>query len=171
MPGIVDALAEVGCTRCRPPATRTTSPPTPAPAPTYEEVDDPRVWAEVIRQWSTLHPEFTYLPRKFKIAVTASAKDRTAARTHDIGLSLRRERDGTLGFEVMVGGGLGRTPYIGKTVREHLPVARLLSIWRRSCGSTIATASATIRTRRGSRSWWPSWASRNSPARSRPNGR
>ncbi len=91
------------------------------------EIDDPRVWAEAIRQWSTLHPEFSYLPRKFKIAVTASAKDRTAARTHDIGLALRRGRDGTLGFEVMVGGGLGRTPYIGQTIREHLPVGRLLS--------------------------------------------
>jgi sulfite reductase (NADPH) hemoprotein beta-component len=94
---------------------------------TAEEIDDPRVWAEVIRQWSTLHPEFGYLPRKFKIAVTASAKDRTAARTHDIGLALRRGRDGALGFEVMVGGGLGRTPYIGPTIREHLPVGRLLS--------------------------------------------
>ena len=94
---------------------------------TAEEVDDPRVWAEVIRQWSTLHPEFSYLPRKFKIAVTASAKDRTAAKTHDIGLQLRRGRDGSLGFEVMVGGGLGRSPYIGQTIREHLPVGRLLS--------------------------------------------
>jgi len=94
---------------------------------TAEEVDDPRVWAEVIRQWSTLHPEFSFLPRKFKIAVTASAKDRTAAKTHDIGLQLRRGRDGSLGFEVMVGGGLGRTPYIGQTIREHLPVGRLLS--------------------------------------------
>jgi len=94
---------------------------------TAEEVDDPRVWAEVIRQWSTLHPEFSYLPRKFKIAVTASARDRTAAKTHDIGLQLRRDRDGSLGFEVMVGGGLGRTPYIGQTIREHLPVGRLLS--------------------------------------------
>jgi sulfite reductase (NADPH) hemoprotein beta-component len=94
---------------------------------TAEEVDDPRVWAEVIRQWSTLHPEFSFLPRKFKIAVTASAKDRTAAKTHDIGLQLRRGRDGSLGFEVMVGGGLGRTPYIGQTIREHLPVGRLRS--------------------------------------------
>src|ERR1700758_5014448 len=73
---------------------------------TAEEIDDPRVWAEVIRQWSTLHPEFSFLPRKFKIAVTASAKDRTAARTHDIGLAMRRGRDGSLGFEVMAGGGL-----------------------------------------------------------------
>ncbi len=94
---------------------------------TAEEADDPRVWCEAIRQWSTFHPEFTYLPRKFKIAVTASAKDRTAARAHDIGLKLRRGRDGTLGFEVMVGGGMGRTPYLGATIREHLPVASLLS--------------------------------------------
>jgi sulfite reductase (NADPH) hemoprotein beta-component len=99
----------------------------PRAGATAEEIDDPRVWAEVIRQWSTLHPEFTYLPRKFKIAVTASAKDRTAARTHDIGLALRRGRDGSLGFEVMVGGGMGRTPYIGPTIKEHLPVGRLLS--------------------------------------------
>ena len=128
MPDILDALAQVdlhamqtsgNCIR------NVTA--DPRAGATAEEVDDPRVWAEVIRQWSTLHPEFTYLPRKFKIAVTASAKDRTAARTHDIGLSLRRERDGTLGFEVMVGGGLGRTPYIGQTIREHLPVGRLLS--------------------------------------------
>ena len=128
MPDILDALAEVdlhaiqtsgNCIR------NVTA--DPRAGATAEEVDDPRVWAEVIRQWSTLHPEFTYLPRKFKIAVTASAKDRTAAKTHDIGLALRRERDGTLGFEVMVGGGLGRSPYIGKTVREHLPVDRLLS--------------------------------------------
>jgi sulfite reductase (NADPH) hemoprotein beta-component len=94
---------------------------------TAEEVDDPRVWSEAIRQWSTFHPEFTYLPRKFKIAVTASAKDRTAARAHDIGLKLQRNRDGELGFEVMVGGGMGRTPYLGLTIREHLPVTSLLS--------------------------------------------
>ena len=94
---------------------------------TAEEVDDPRVWSEAIRQWSTFHPEFTYLPRKFKIAVTASAADRTAARTHDIGLKLRRNREGELGFEVMVGGGMGRTPYLGPTIREHLPARSLLS--------------------------------------------
>ncbi len=94
---------------------------------TAEEIDDPRVWSELIRQWSTLHPEFSFLPRKFKIAVTAAAKDRTAARVHDIGLVLRRNRAGELGFEVIVGGGQGRTPYIGPTIREHLPVGRLLS--------------------------------------------
>ncbi|MDP1632943.1 MAG: nitrite/sulfite reductase [Caulobacter sp.] len=93
---------------------------------TAEEIDDPRIWSEVIRQWSTLHPEFSFLPRKFKFAVTASAKDRTAARVHDIGLVLRRARDGALGFEVIVGGGQGRTPYVGPTIREHLPVGALL---------------------------------------------
>jgi sulfite reductase (NADPH) hemoprotein beta-component len=94
---------------------------------TAEEVDDPRVWAEAMRQWSTLHPEFSFLPRKFKIAVTAAPKDRTAAKLHDIGLVLKRARDGQLGFEVMVGGGMGRTPYIGPTIREFLPVERLFS--------------------------------------------
>jgi len=94
---------------------------------TAEEVDDPRVWAEAIRQWSTFHPEFSFLPRKFKIAVTAAPKDRTAAKVHDIGLMLKRARDGSLGFEVIVGGGMGRTPYVGPTIREFLPVNRLLS--------------------------------------------
>ncbi|WP_411287250.1 nitrite/sulfite reductase, partial [Phenylobacterium sp.] len=94
---------------------------------TAEEVDDPRVWAEAMRQWSTLHPEFSFLPRKFKIAITAAPKDRTAARVHDIGLVVKRARDGSLGFEVMVGGGLGRTPYVGPTIREFLPANRLFS--------------------------------------------
>jgi sulfite reductase (NADPH) hemoprotein beta-component len=94
---------------------------------TAEEIDDPRVWSEAIRQWSSLHPEFSFLPRKFKIAITASAKDRTAAKAHDIGLMVRRARDGTLGFEVIVGGGMGRTPFIGPTVREFLPANRLFS--------------------------------------------
>jgi sulfite reductase (NADPH) hemoprotein beta-component len=94
---------------------------------TAEEIDDPRVWAEAIRQWSTIHPEFNWLPRKFKIAVTAAARDRTAAKTHDIGLNLKRARDGVLGFEVMVGGGLGRAPHIAPTVRQFLPAQRLFS--------------------------------------------
>ena len=94
---------------------------------TAEEIDDPRVWAEAIRQWSTVHPEFSWLPRKFKIAVTASPKDRTAAKTHDIGLNLKRARDGVLGFEVMVGGGLGRLPHIAPTIRQFLPAPRLFS--------------------------------------------
>ncbi|AAK23103.1 nitrite/sulfite reductase [Caulobacter vibrioides] len=127
-PEILDKLAEVdlhaiqtsgNCIR------NTTS--DPYAGATAEEVDDPRVWSEVIRQWSTLHPEFSFLPRKFKIAITASAKDRTAAKVHDIGLMLRKGRDGTLGFEVIVGGGQGRTPYVGPTINEFLPTDRLLS--------------------------------------------
>jgi len=94
---------------------------------TAEEIDDPRVWSEAMRQWSSLHPEFSFLPRKFKIAVTAAPQDRTAAKVHDIGLVIKRARDGALGFEVMVGGGLGRTPYIGSTIREFLPASRLVS--------------------------------------------
>ncbi len=94
---------------------------------TAEEIDDPRVWSEAIRQWSSLHPEFSFLPRKFKIAITAAPKDRTAAKVHDIGLVVRRARDGTLGFEVMVGGGLGASPYIGQTIKEFLPASRLFS--------------------------------------------
>jgi sulfite reductase (NADPH) hemoprotein beta-component len=94
---------------------------------TADELDDPRVWSEAIRQWSTLHPEFSFLPRKFKIAVTAAAKDRTAIRVYDIGLAMRRGRNGELGFEVMVGGGLGRTPYLSSTIREFLPTRHLLS--------------------------------------------
>ncbi len=94
---------------------------------TADEIDDPRIWSEAIRQWSSLHPEFSFLPRKFKIAITASARDRTVARAHDIGLMVRRARDGTLGFEVIVGGGMGRTPFIGPTIREFLPANRLFS--------------------------------------------
>src|ERR1700744_918486 len=94
---------------------------------TAEEVDDPWVWAEAIRQWSTIHPEFNWLPRKFKIAVTASAKDRTAAKTHDIGLNLKRARDGVLGFEGLGGGALARLPHIAPPIRPFLPAARLFS--------------------------------------------
>ena len=92
-----------------------------------DEIEDPRVWAEIIRQWSTLHPEFTFLPRKFKIAVTGSPNDRAAVRVHDIGLRLWRNEAGEVGFEVIVGGGLGRTPFIGKTLREFLPKDELLA--------------------------------------------
>ncbi|WP_454915459.1 nitrite/sulfite reductase [Xanthobacter sediminis] len=91
-----------------------------------DEIEDPRLYAEIIRQWSTLHPEFTYLPRKFKIAITAATHDRAATRVHDVGLRLH-QRNGETGFEVMVGGGLGRTPYIGKTIRDFLPKEDLLS--------------------------------------------
>jgi sulfite reductase (NADPH) hemoprotein beta-component len=85
------------------------------------------VWCEIVRQWSTLHPEFSFLPRKFKIAITGSPNDRAAVRVHDVGLRLWRNAEGEVGFEVIVGGGLGRTPMIGKTIREFLPKDELLA--------------------------------------------
>jgi sulfite reductase (NADPH) hemoprotein beta-component len=91
-----------------------------------DEIEDPRPYCEIIRQWSTLHPEFSFLPRKFKIAVSGATTDRAAVRVHDIGLYLRRDASGEVGFEVLVGGGLGRTPMIGKTLRAFLPKRQLL---------------------------------------------
>ncbi len=90
-----------------------------------DEIDDPRPYAELIRQWSTDHPEFQFLPRKFKIAVTGSEHDRAVTRAHDIGLRMVRRED-QIGFEVIVGGGLGRTPMIGKVLRDFLPITDLL---------------------------------------------
>lgn len=93
-----------------------------------DEVEDPRPTAELIRQWSSLHPEFDYLPRKFKIAVTGAEHDRAVIKAHDIGLRILRHPDiHAIGYEVIVGGGLGRTPMIGKVVREFLPKADLLA--------------------------------------------
>ncbi len=92
-----------------------------------DEIEDPRIYAEIIRQWSSLHPEFSFLPRKFKIAITGAPNDRAAVRFHDIGLQLRRNETGEVGFEVIVGGGLGRTPVIGTTIRKFLPKQHLLS--------------------------------------------
>lgn len=92
-----------------------------------DEIEDPRVWCEIIRQWSTFHPEFSYLPRKFKIAVTGAEQDRAAVRVHDIGLQMRRDSAGRVGFEVMVGGGMGRTPFIGPTISAFTPKEDLLS--------------------------------------------
>ncbi|TVQ73173.1 MAG: nitrite/sulfite reductase [Oceanospirillales bacterium] len=94
---------------------------------TADEIEDPRPWCEIIRQWSTLHPEFAFLPRKFKIAVTGSSEDRAASQVHDIGLHLVTNEQGEVGFEVLVGGGLGRTPVIGKVIHEFLPKHDLLS--------------------------------------------
>jgi sulfite reductase (NADPH) hemoprotein beta-component len=91
-----------------------------------DEIADPRPVAELIRQWSTDHPEFQFLPRKFKIAVTGSPNDRAVTKAHDIGLRMVRNDVGDPGFEVIVGGGLGRTPMIGKVVRDFLPEADLL---------------------------------------------
>jgi sulfite reductase (NADPH) hemoprotein beta-component len=92
-----------------------------------DELADPRVYCELLRQYSFLHPEFSYLPRKFKIAVTGSPNDRAAVAVHDIGLRMHKNELGELGFEVLVGGGLGRTPYIGQTIRQWLAPEHLLS--------------------------------------------
>ena len=92
-----------------------------------DEIEDPRLWAEIIRQWSTLHPEFAFLPRKFKIAVTGASHDRAAVKFHDIGLKMVRSETGEVGFEIIVGGGMGRTPAIGPTIRKFLPKQHLLS--------------------------------------------
>jgi sulfite reductase (NADPH) hemoprotein beta-component len=92
-----------------------------------DELADPRPYIEILRQWSTFHPEFAWLPRKFKIAVNAAAEDRAAVQVHDIGLNLIKNDAGELGFQVLVGGGLGRTPIIGSVIREFLPWQHLLS--------------------------------------------
>ena len=92
-----------------------------------DEIEDPRPTAELLRQWSSLHPEFTFLPRKFKIAVTGAVHDRAAIKGHDIGLRiLKHPTSGEVGYEIIVGGGLGRTPMIGKVIRDFLPKADLL---------------------------------------------
>jgi len=92
-----------------------------------DEVADPRPYAEILRQWSSVHPEFSYLPRKFKIAVTGAERDRAAIQVHDIGLHLKKNEKGELGFAVWVGGGQGRTPIIAKKIRDFLPEEHLLS--------------------------------------------
>ncbi|HIF92011.1 MAG: nitrite/sulfite reductase [Myxococcales bacterium] len=98
-----------------------------------DEIEDPRIWCEIVRQWSTLHPEFSFLPRKFKVAITGSENDRAAVRVHDIGLIMKHGdgegagEAGEVGFEVIVGGGLGRTPFLGKTIRPFLAKEDLLS--------------------------------------------
>ncbi len=91
------------------------------------EIEDPRIWSEILRQYTTLHPEFSFLPRKFKFAITASAHDRAAIKIYDIGLRLHKNAAGETGFEVLVGGGLGRTPFIGKTIKPFVPGRDLLS--------------------------------------------
>jgi sulfite reductase (NADPH) hemoprotein beta-component len=98
-----------------------------------DEIEDPRIWCEIVRQWSTLHPEFSFLPRKFKVAITGCENDRAAVRVHDIGLIMKHGDGagagaaGAIGFEVIVGGGLGRTPFLGKTIRPFLAKEDLLS--------------------------------------------
>ncbi len=128
IPDILDALAEVemhaiqtsgNCIR------NVTADQFAGAAP--DEVADPRPYAEILRQWSSLHPEFTYLPRKFKIAVTGASEDRAAVRFHDIGLTLKKNAAGEIGFGVHVGGGLGRSPFVAFELREFLPEADLLA--------------------------------------------
>ena len=102
-----------------------------------DEIDDPRIWSEIIRQWSTFHPEFTFLPRKFKFAVTGMHTDRAAIRFHDIGIEVVKGADGKPAFDVYVGGGQGRTPMIGHLIGKAVPAAISLPIWKRLCASTI----------------------------------
>lgn len=92
-----------------------------------DEIEDPRPYCEIIRQWTTLHPEFAYLPRKFKIAVSGATHDRAATQLHDIGLHLVKNNEGEIGFRVLVGGGLGRTPIIGQVIKPYLEKKHLLS--------------------------------------------
>ncbi len=92
-----------------------------------EEICDPRAWAELLRQYTTFHPEFSYLPRKFKIAITAADDDRAAIKLHDVGLKIVRNDAGELGFEVYVGGGMGRTPFVAPLIRPFLPADRICS--------------------------------------------
>lgn len=91
------------------------------------EAEDPRIVSEIIRQWSTFHPEFTYLPRKFKIAVTAHKNDRAAIKLHDIGIVVKQNDAGEIGYEVHVGGGQGRTPFVAKKMNDFVPKAKLLA--------------------------------------------
>ncbi|MEY3124582.1 MAG: hypothetical protein RLZZ573_1102 [Pseudomonadota bacterium] len=92
-----------------------------------DEIADPRPFAEIMRQWTTLHPEFAFLPRKFKIAITGATADRAATYWHDVGLHLIKNESGELGFKVLVGGGMGRTPVIGTTIREFLPALQIMN--------------------------------------------
>jgi sulfite reductase (NADPH) hemoprotein beta-component len=92
-----------------------------------DEVEDPRIISEIIRQWSTFHPEFTYLPRKFKIAVTGHEHDRAAIKLHDIGIVVKKNNAGEIGYEVHVGGGQGRTPFVAKKMADFVPKAQLLA--------------------------------------------
>src|ERR1700737_1869386 len=92
-----------------------------------DEIEDARIWAEILRQYTTMHPEFSFLPRKFKFAITASAHDRSAIKIHDIGLRLHKNAQSETGFEVLVGGGLGRTPFIPKTIKPFVHGRDLLS--------------------------------------------
>ena len=128
VPDILNALAEVEmhCIQTSGNCVRNVTA-DPYAAAANDELEDPRPWCEVLRQWSTLHPEFSWLPRKFKIAVSGAAEDRAATGFHDIGLRIVRGPEGQNGFRVLVGGGMGRTPYVGQEIRAFLPKEHLLS--------------------------------------------
>lgn len=127
IPDMLDALAEVGLHAIQTSGNTIRNVTTDAYAgAAADEVADPRPYGELIRQWSTDHAEYQFLPRKFKIAITGSEKDRAVIAAHDIGLRLRRNAQGELGYQVWIGGGLGRTPLIGQVVREFLPETDLL---------------------------------------------
>ena len=126
-----------------------------------DKLEDPRPYAELIRQWSTDHPEFQFLPRKFKIALSGSPRDRAVTRAHDIGLRMVKKQ-GLVGFEVIIGGGLGRTPMIGKVIREFITPADLLPYLEAIVSVWFCLANATINTKRGSKPLFTSTASTRS---------
>ena len=116
-----------------------------------DELIDPRPYCEIIRQWSSFHPEFAFLPRKFKIAVTGSPQDRAAIGVHDIGLQVIHKAQQGIGFKVLVGGGLGRTPVIGSVIREFLPEKDLLNYLMRFGAFIICLAGAITNTKHASK--------------------
>ena len=119
-----------------------------------DEIVDPRPYAEILRQWSTFHPEFAYLPRKFKIAITGATEDRAAIAVHDIGLAAVKNAQGEVGFRVLVGGGLGpHAHHRHGDLRFRALAACHHAIWNPSCACTTNTAAATTSTRRASRYW------------------
>jgi sulfite reductase (NADPH) hemoprotein beta-component len=128
VPDILSALAEVEmhCIQTSGNCVRNVTA-DPFAGAAHDELEDPRPWCEILRQWSTLHPEFSWLPRKFKIAISGAAEDRAAIAFHDIGLKIVRGPDGKNGFRVFVGGGMGRTPYVGQEIRPFLAKEHLLS--------------------------------------------
>ena len=128
VPDILNALAEVEmhCIQTSGNCVRNVTA-DPFAGAANDELEDPRPWCEILRQWSTLHPEFSWLPRKFKIAISGAAEDRAAIAFHDIGLKIVRGPDGKNGFRVFVGGGMGRTPYVGQEIRSFLAKEHLLS--------------------------------------------
>lgn len=128
VPDILNALAEVEmhCIQTSGNCVRNVTA-DPFAGAAHDELEDPRTWCEILRQWSTLHPEFSWLPRKFKIAVSGAAEDRAATAFHDIGLRIVRGPEGENGFRVLVGGGMGRTPYVGQEIRSFLKKQHLLS--------------------------------------------